>query len=219
MLESNAKRKIEKICKKQDLRKKMRREVLLGVLFCCVMLCGCTTNVDESLSWELESEELVSQQSISEVSETDISQEQHKVYVYVCGAVVQPGVYEIMEGSRVYEAVDMAGGITQEADETCINMARVVTDGEQIMILTKEEVAQRRVLSSDEKRNAQHVVNINTASVAELTQLSGVGESRAQAIISYREKNGAFQSIEQIKNVSGIKDALYERIKDYITIG
>ena len=212
-------RKIEKLCKEKSLQKRMRRKVLWEVLFCCVILCGCAINTDEELSWKLDLEEAQSQQMPSEVPETVVSQETQKIYVYVCGAVTQPGVYEMKEGSRVYEAVAMAGGITQEADDTCINMARIVTDGEQITILTQEEVLQMHTISGTGQGSIGRMVNINTASVTELTQLSGIGEARALAIIAYREEKGAFQSIEQIKNVSGIKDALYEKIKDYITVG
>lgn len=222
MIKSTIKRKIEKICKKQGLRKKMRREVLLGVLFCCVMLCGCTTSDMENLSWKIDLDEQ-SQQTITEVqeqeSETAKTQEVNEIYVYVCGAVVQPGVYAIAEGCRVYEAVALAGGVTQEADDACINMARVVKDGEQITILTKEEALEVQNASVAMQGNVSLLVNINTASVRELTQLSGIGESRAQAIIDYREEKGAFQNIEQIKKVSGIKEGLYEKIKDYITVG
>lgn len=215
--------KIEKLCNAKSLRKRMRRKVLLEVLFCCIMLSGCATNVDEELSWKLDLEEVQSQQNASEVpdevSEIVASQELQVIYVYICGAVVRPGVYEMVEGSRVYEAVALAGGVTKEADDTCINMARIVADGEQITILTKEEASKMQELSVSEQKSGRKMVNINTASVLELTQLSGIGETRAQAIIAYREEKGAFQSIEQIKNVSGIKAGLYEKIKDYITVG
>lgn len=224
MIKRMIKRKIEKLCKKQGLRKRTGRKVLLGVLFCCVMLWGCTTSETENLSWEIDLEEQ-SQQMITEVQEQDNelepakAQELNEIYVYICGAVVQPGVYAMAEGCRVYEAVALAGGVTQDADDTCINMARVVTDGEQITILTKEEVLEIQNTSVAMQGSASLLVNINTASVRELTQLSGIGESRAQAIIDYREEKGAFQNIEQIKKVSGIKDGLYEKIKDYITVG
>lgn len=218
-------RKIEKVCRKKGLRKNMRREVLLRVLFCCVMLCGCQADTRENLSWKFDIKEDYSQQLSSEEqeqresTETIVAQEIQNIYVYVCGAVVHPGVYELPEGSRVCEAVAMAGGMLQEADDTCINLARIVMDGEQITILTKDEVEQMRTTSMSGQGHTQRMVNINTASVAELTQLSGIGESRAMAIIAYREQKGTFQSIEQIKNVAGIKDGLFEKIKDYITVG
>lgn len=216
---------IEKICKKMGLQKRMRRKVLLGVLFCCVMLCSCASGEQDELTWKLELEEQ-SQQEVSEEQSQDEMSEADKqeasktmIYVYVCGAVVQPGVYEVCEGSRVYEVVALAGGLTEEADDTCINMARVIADGEQIIILTQEEALEMQNTSSAVPGKTSQLVNINTASIHELIQLSGIGESRAQAIISYREEKGAFQSIDQIKKVSGIKDGLYEKIKDYITVG
>jgi competence protein ComEA len=139
------------------------------------------------------------------------------IFVYVCGAVEAPGVYELEKGSRLYEAVELAGGMKDGADEAYLNMAREITDGEQIVVYTKAEV---------ESLNEQAViaaataglVNINTAGQNELTTISGIGESRAKAIIDYREKNGSFNSIEDIMKVDGIKEGLFSKIKDKITV-
>ena len=135
------------------------------------------------------------------------------IYVYVCGAVNNAGVYKIAVGSRLYEAVELAGGFTDDADEACLNLAREVKDGEQIIIRTVEEAQ-----AAQEAACGDGLVNINTASAAELTTISGIGESRAQAIIAYREANGGFGSIEDIKKVEGIKDGLFAKIKDKITV-
>jgi competence protein ComEA len=139
------------------------------------------------------------------------------IYVYVCGAVASPGVYELEFGSRLYEAVDMAGGMNGDADMTYLNMARKLTDGEQIVVYTQSEAAQIKesVVIAEEKSG---LVNINTAGISELITISGIGESRAKAIIDYREKNGAFGSIEDIMKVDGIKDGLFSKIKDSITV-
>lgn len=153
---------------------------------------------------------------------------QPQVYIYVCGAVELPGVYSLRQGSRLYEAVELAGGLTADADENCLNMARQITDGEQVVILTQEEAAARKeagtytYLSGEAFQEAatqdSGLVNINTATAAELTTVSGIGASRAQAIVDYREKNGSFGSIDDIKKVDGIKDGLFSKIKDKITI-
>lgn len=171
-------------------------------------------------------EETHVQMSCTEKEETmqDVgqSEETEQVYVYVCGAVNCSGVYQAQAGVRLFELIEMAGGFMPEADRSHLNLARTVADGEQIVVLTREEIAQGMTAVSENsaaRTGADNgLVNINTASVSELTGVSGIGESRAQAIIDYREKNGAFKSVEEIKKVDGIKDGLFAKIKDYITV-
>ena len=155
-----------------------------------------------------------------------------QMFVYICGAVAKPGVYEMPEGSRLFEAVLLAGGCLPEADEAYHNLAREVFDGERVYILSKEESEQ---LSLKERVDGEQtapggnsgdtaisqeksIVNLNTATIAQLMTLPGIGESRAEDIIAYRSKVGQFLSIEEIKNVSGIGEAMFERIKDRITV-
>ena len=209
-----------------------------------VLLCGCASTrdnivMDFSPDAGLSDTNFSDTGHISEIksgSQTDDSENMTEVsslekeipmvYIYVCGAVELPGVYCLSQGSRLYEAVEMAGGLTGDADETCLNMARAIADGEQIVILTQEETTLLRASGTypvgdsgqDTTAGDTGLVNINTATVAELTSVSGIGESRAQAIIAYREKNGSFQSIEEIKKVEGIKDGLFSKIKDKIRI-
>lgn len=218
--------------------------VFLFALFEPVLLCGCASTRDE-VAMVLRDEESAAQESggveTADDNMTEVSflegaagtvhvteSEPPQVYIYVCGAVALPGVYSLAQGSRLYEAVELAGGLTADADENCLNMARQITDGEQVVILTQEEAlvlkeAGEYTYSSGEaaqERTAQDsgLVNINTATVTELTTVSGIGESRAQAIVDYREKNGRFDSIDEIKKVDGIKDGLFSKIKDKITI-
>ncbi|HUM83976.1 MAG TPA: ComEA family DNA-binding protein [Lachnospiraceae bacterium] len=154
------------------------------------------------------------------------------IYVYVCGAVVSPGVYELPGGSRVYQAISMAGGLTDDADRLHVNQAKLLTDGEQVTILTKGEAenapagtpdasSDAAAASADGKKGISEngKVNINTADSATLQTLNGIGESRAAAIIAYRETNGAFRTIEDIMKVAGIKTALFNNIKDSICVG
>lgn len=151
------------------------------------------------------------------------------IYVHVCGEVENPGVYELPEGSRAFEALEAAGGFTEQAAADCLNLAAVVSDGMQLRVLTQAEAeglsmeeigrltgqeASRSGGSSDEPA----LVNINTAGKEELMTLSGIGESRANDIIRYRTENGGFKNIEEIKNVPGIKDAMFQKIKDSITV-
>jgi len=206
--------------------------VFLLVLFQFVLLYGCGSAQDEVTMTLLEVESTETQSAgnkeMTPVSlfEEEAVREPSQIYIYICGAVDFPGVYCLKEGSRLYEAVELAGGMTNDADKNCLNMARQIVDGEQIVILTQEEAAMQKEAgtykfpsdqSTQETTQKSNLVNINTATVAELTTVSGIGESRAEAIIAYREKNGNFGSIEEIKKVDGIKEGLFYKIKDKIT--
>lgn len=135
------------------------------------------------------------------------------VYVYVCGCVQTPGVYVLEEGSRAGEALEAAGGYTEEADREYVNLAAKVADGQKLYF-----PAQGEVLPAAEAEESDGRVNINTASVEELCSLPGIGESRALDIIHYRENAGGFQTCEDIMKVSGIKTSVYNKIKDRIKV-
>lgn len=168
------------------------------------------------------------------------------IYVHVCGAVVNPGVYEMPKGSRFYEAVDAAGGFAEDACQDYLNMAALLADGSRLEIPTSEEILAKE--SAEDKsrqsggsdRNAEYsyytepetsaagggnagdsetgLVNINTADIGELCALPGIGEGRAKAIIEYREKQGSFQKKEDIMQVSGIGEKMYARMEDYLAV-
>lgn len=140
---------------------------------------------------------------------------QEQIYVYVCGAVITPGVFALPAGSRADDALQAAGGFSEDAQTDYVNLAAKVSDGEKLYIPTRQEA---EAFASSESAEAQRLVNINTADVSLLCTLPGIGESRAQDIIAYREKNGAFQNIEDIMKVSGIKASTYEKLCDKITI-
>lgn len=129
------------------------------------------------------------------------------IYVDVCGEVMKPGVYCLSRNARVCDAVFAAGGFTEEADKSRVNQARILSDQEQLL-----------VPSIEEQKKADNLVCINTADVQALTVLPGIGEAKAADIIAYREAHGAFSSLEDIMNVPGIKEALYNKIKDRIKI-
>ena len=172
---------------------------------------------------------------------SDKEMQQAMIYVDVCGAVANPGVFQLVAGSRVFQAIEAAGGYLPEAALTCVNRAGVLTDGQQLYILTQEEM-ERQGLDPAEMSgasdgqmngsagtgqntgmNAQvqqdNRININTADEAQLTTLTGIGATRAQAIIAYREENGPFAAIEDIMNVQGIKEGTFAKIKDEIVVG
>lgn len=142
------------------------------------------------------------------------------IYVYICGAVTNPGVYSLPEGSRVYELINEAGGLLETADERTLNQAEELTDGKQITVYTKEEAADMPVQpsSKDQGISQNGKVNLNTADADRLMTLSGIGEARAEAIIAYREQHGGFQTIEDIMKIEGIKDKLFEKIKEQIEV-
>lgn len=146
------------------------------------------------------------------------------VCVYVCGEVVVPGVYELTAGARIYEAVQLAGGLTPDADDAAINLAEPATDGMMIRIPAEgsEEAIEAEAAYTTGAQAAaaggQALVNINTADAAALETLPGIGESKAAAIIAYRQEHGRFAGIEELKNVSGIGDSTYERLSSLITV-
>ena len=172
---------------------------------------------------------------------SDASSEETKtLVVHICGAVSAPGVYELPAGSRIIDAVEAGGGFLPEADEACCNLAEEIVDGCQIYIMTKTEscadgqtekkagiqtspdsdmqTTDINVRSNSTTALENGLVNLNTADVAALMTLPGIGESRAKAIISYREQHGAFAQIEDIMKISGIKQAAFSKIKDKITV-
>lgn len=149
-----------------------------------------------------------------------------EVYVDVDGAVASPGVYRLKDGARVSQAIDAAGGLTAEADVTGLNRASKVTDGQKIYVPTVGE-QQAALAAGGAEGGAATVsgagassglVNINTASAAELQTLSGIGPSMAQAIIDERTQNGAFASVDDLMRVSGIGEKKLSKIKDCICV-
>lgn len=148
-----------------------------------------------------------------------------EVYVDVDGAVVRPGVYRLKDGARVSQAIDAAGGLTAEADVTGLNRASKITDGQKIYVPTVgEQQAAAAVGGADSAAvasgagSSSELVNINTASAAELQTLSGIGPSMAQSIIDERTQNGAFASVDDLMRVSGIGEKKLAKIKDCICV-
>ena len=146
----------------------------------------------------------------------DLSTIQEQVLcVYICGAVLRPGVYELEAGSRIVSAVEAAGGFLPEAATEAVNLAKRLEDGMQIVVPTMEEAEAKK---AEVFRQEAGMVNLNTASVEELCKLSGIGEAKAEAILAYRTEIGVFSSIEQLKEVTGIGDSLFNQIKESIYI-
>lgn len=184
------------------MEENMRRMIIIGV--CALMLFLVTACSEQG-------KETVSLETVSEEDVSEVEGSTGTIFVYVCGAVQEEGVYELPAGSRVYEAVQLAGGFRGDAATNAVNQAEVLTDETRLYVPTLAETLAEK--SEDDGK-----VNINTATKEELMSLPGVGESRAESIVKYREEVGAFCSIEDIMNVSGIKEGLFTKIKDLIKI-
>lgn len=143
------------------------------------------------------------------------------ICVYICGAVEHPDVYILPAGSRVYEAIAAAGGMTDEAEARALNLAELLSDGQQITVLSREEAEQGMQVGPQSFSGgpaADAKVNINTATKEQLMTLPGIGEVKAEAILTYRADNGGFPSVEAIREISGIGEKSYEKLKDLITV-
>lgn len=154
--------------------------------------------------------------------------EETKIIIHITGEVKKPGVYELSEFSRISDAIEIAEGITSDADLTNVNLAYQLSDGQKIKIpcINNENNGNYIIENSGEKiiedskysESKDTKININTANISELTSLPGIGEATAKKIITYREENGKFKEIQEIKNVSGIGESKYNQIKDYIKV-
>jgi len=185
---------------------------------------------------------LISSYDIEEVQAVDIENNNtvNTIFVDIKGAVNNPGVYELNSDSRVIDLINEAGGLKENADTTILNLSKKLKDESYVIIYTLDETMkykneiisptkivkeiEERIICPDENNEAcinykknNTLIDINTASKEELMTIPGIGESKANSIIEYR-KNNSFNSVEDIKNVDGIGDSLYEKIKEYISI-
>lgn len=229
-------------------RKKNIKTRILGCLFATAFLCiGCAGQRETSLDMLQEEtggakeESLVIQETQDEAStQQDTGQkpaqeasaipsqaDAQQIYVQVNGAVKMPGVYQMEAGGRIFQAIELAGGMTQEAAPQSLNQAAVAADGQVITVYTYQEWEEMQNSAGTLPKDAltqtaadmqDDRVNINTADLDTLCGIPGIGQTRARDIISYREQNGAFERIEDIQKVSGIKEGLFNRIKDKIKV-
>lgn len=183
-------------------------------------------NQEEEFDWE---EGFVKSQE--NIVENVIVEEPKKIIVHISGQVVNPGVITLIDGARIIDAINEAGGVTEEADVSKVNLAYVLEDAQKIYIPSVkekemasyilEENGEEFIVTSgvvETKKEETLIININTASVEELQRLPGIGNSIAARIVVYRKENGKFGKIEEIKKVSGIGDSKYSKIKDKICV-
>ena len=176
--------------------------------------CGKTSYLDKSQDSNSTTETSDKKNTDKDSSSKNTtSKTSGKCFVQVSGAVNSPGVYELSGEPRIFHAILMAGGLREDADVSNLNQAEKISDGQKIVIKTRDEAAMEAAVSADDGK-----VNINTADARTLMTLPGIGESKANSIIKYRESKGSFNSIEDIKNISGIKDGVYNKIADSIKV-
>lgn len=216
-----------------DMKNKKKQHIGKTIFMCLPMLvllaCGATGQreslselMQQADSAEADFADLQAGKSADDVltvaadsgRETDASAQQ-TAFVHICGEVVSPGVYEVAADARVCDVLLLAGGFTKEAATDAVNMAEKVCDGMQVVIpgVTEAQVAAELASQAEDGR-----VNLNTASMAQLCTLPGIGESRAAAIIAYREEHGGFEDAEEIMKVSGIKEGMFEKLKEYVYV-
>lgn len=200
-----------------------QRKIVIIICILVIILIGW--KIYDSSNFETEEE---SQIIDSNTKESKTEDEEELVIIHVTGEVKKPGVVRVKEGSRVEDIVKAAGGLTENADISNINLAYVVEDGTKIRIPSTDDEKQGEyitqsigegIIMQEESNNSRSsIVNINTANETELEELPGIGASIAEKIIEYRNKNGKFKNIEDIKNVTGIGDSKFEKIKESIRV-
>lgn len=214
-----------------------RKNVILTVLFllCLNLFTGCNQGNKAGVTGSYDistNEETDVQQSVkSSEPDSDESKENdnsgsdtnENIVVYVCGAVNLPGVYTLTSKQRIADAVSAAGGFSDDAQTDAVNLAGIPCDGDKIRIpFQGEEINENNSAEEQDSGNNSEIkddrININTADKSLLMSISGVGEAKADAIISYREKNGNFKAVEEIMNIEGIKEGVFNKIKDKICV-
>lgn len=197
------------------------RGFMAGGIFClCIFLAGCRDKDMEFLAAEEPSVQVTEAAEEERAAEKiQITEMRETVFVDVCGAVANPGVYELEADSRVFQAIEAAGGFLESAACEYVNRAESLKDGQQVYIPTREEAGQWELPAVQQPGQQEEAkVNLNTAGKEELMTLTGIGESKAEAIIAYREEYGGFAAKEDILNVQGIKEGTYEKIKEDIVV-
>jgi competence protein ComEA len=213
--------------------------IKISIILIIFILCGCLYSCKDSektvVSLEEQTEgakdeaenkptsdvETDAKSSASNNIEAEKETESKKlICVYICGEVQTPGVYQVEEGARMYQVVELAGGILETGAQNYLNLAESVTDGQKVVVPTIEEASQLETVQVDstKEESSSKYININTADEATLDSLPGIGASKAKNIIAYRESNGGFKSVEELMQIEGIKEGVYNKIKDMITV-
>ncbi len=202
------------------IKKYLKREIKLLIicLVVVIIIVGFFMN-DKKSQGELISDDLIID---NKITEQETVKDNNIIKVHIDGCVQSPGMIELAEGSRIADAIDKVGGMTSNASTKNVNLAYVLQDGEKIHIPSVEEensnLEQIQVISSANTSSKNSKININKATLAELQKISGIGESTAKKIIEYRNINGKFKKIEELKQITGIGDKKYDIIKEEVTV-
>ncbi|MDO5155680.1 MAG: helix-hairpin-helix domain-containing protein [Eubacteriales bacterium] len=191
--------------------------MLIGVLFFFV---GCQEEnrfVTKESDADVMEHDLPSDLEQTEVSDASEKQDEAFIYVYVCGHVVHPGVYAVLSEARICDALALAGGVTEDGVEEALQQAEKMQDGQTLYVPGRDEVDQEQHFEKQDEAE-DGLVNINSASAEELKQLPGIGDSKANTIINYRNEHGGFQAIEDLMQIPGIKEGVYLKIKNMIKV-
>lgn len=215
--------------------RKKRITVVIMICILLVVVSGCSKEKGSDTLEEVQQREKTESVEVSDETENKADETEQTVdtepvkkagseaviYVFVCGQVASPGVYELPEGSRICQAIDAAGGMLDTASTDWVNQAETAEDGQKIYVPSTEEAETMPEGQTQETSSAEGTdgkVYLNAASREELMTLTGIGEKKADAIIRYRESNGGFQSVDELMQVEGIKEGTYNKIKDSIVI-
>jgi len=190
--------------------KNLKRWIYVGIITAALVIFALWLFLQEDSR-----QKAVLKTSDTEVVNAENGQENAaEIYVHITGAVNNPGVIKLAQGSRLIDAIEKLGGLAENADTDSVNLASVLEDEDKIHIYTKDETAETGAVSV----SGTGRVNINTASLEDLKPLPGSGDAIGKSIIDYREKNGAFRSLEDLKEVDRIGDKVFEKLKDSITL-
>lgn len=201
---------------------------IISIIVGCIILIFIYNKANVKQFVEHEDSIMLAENNIITSDETKNKEDSKQIVVHIAGEVNKPGIVKLKEGERIEDAIEKAGGLTENAEIKNVNLAYILEDGVKIIIPKKDEDAVENIISEESGKNIIleeisnsekfNLININKATQSELEKLSGVGASLASKIIDYRNKNGKFSSIEDIKNVAGIGDSKYSAIKDYICV-
>lgn len=188
------------------------------IIFLTILLTSCKkdSDIEFGKNIETEAEEVVTKSLTTESESSTVTLEEY-IDVFISGCVNNPDVYTLKKGSIIKDAVEMAGGFSENACRDYVNLAKKLESGEHIIIPSQDEAKSLKPIEVEDALNSSSLVNINKASKEELMSLPGIGERKAEAIIKYRNSK-SFSNIEDIMNISGIKESAFNKIKDKICI-
>ena len=193
--------------------------VLIAIIYSFVSKLGVFDKPEE---FSLDDSNFVITESSNSNTSENLPLTENKIKIYITGEVVSPGVYELSENSRVEDAINVAGGLTEKAVLKNVNLAFVLEDATKIYIPNSSDDENLEIISSEMQNNTSQnknqKININKANAQDLENVPGIGPSTAEKIIIYRTENGKFSSIDDLKNVTGIGEKKFESIKDFISV-